>query len=116
VSNFVDGMRRRLNSVAEGECPGDEAFASSYPGLHEFLGRTKLADGSPRARSKLTLFYDGPWFKATLTEPDAECSAFVTSDSFLGVLSALEDGVQSETLDWRRWWAGGKARKLSSRG
>lgn len=116
MTGVVQRMREALSRTVAGECPGDEAFAESYPGLHEFLGLSKLPDGSPRARSKLTVFYDGPVFKASLTEPDSECSAFVTSESFLGVLAALEDAIQSDSLDWRRWWTGTKPGRSAKRG
>lgn len=114
MAQFVGRMRDRMKRVSDGEMPADEAFAESYPGLHEFLGLSKLPGGENRTRSKVTIFYEGNVFKANLTEPDEEASAFVTSDSFLGVLATLEQAIQEDTLDWRRWWSGqskGTARK-----
>lgn len=116
VAKFIERMRANLARVVDGESPGDVAFADTYPGIHEFLGCARLADGAARSRSKLTIFYDGAVFKAGLTEPDAECTAFVTSDTFLGVLGSLEDGIQTDSLDWRRWWAGKQSGKSVKRG
>lgn len=116
MSDFVGRMREQLSRIVSGEQPSDEAFIRSYPGIHEFLGRTKLEDGRPRARSKVTLFYDGNLWKCSLTEPDAEASAFVTGETFMGVLATLEESIQGDLLDWRRWWVGGKSPRMAKRG
>ena len=115
VTKFIERMREMCLKTVEGECPCTEEFVQAYPGVHDFLGRTKLADGTARTRSKLTIFYDGPRVKIGLTEPDLEMSAFVTSEGFFEALQALEEAVQSETLDWRKWWSNGKSRGDSKR-
>lgn len=115
MAEFVQRMRDQLSRTVAGESPGDVDFARLYPGLWEFLSLAKLPDGSPRSRSKMQLFLDGPCWKASLTEPDAECSAFVTAETYLDLLQSLENAIQADSLDWRRWWVGGKAGKGSKR-
>lgn len=109
MGGFVERLRREVSRTVDGECPVDESFITEYPALWDFLTRQVLEDGTKRARSKLTLFAEGAVLKGSLTEPDMEMSAFVTGESVLGVLRAMEEAIQSNTLDWRRWYRGGKS-------
>lgn len=115
VADFIEKMRAQCAKTIEGECPVTEDFVQAYPGLHDFLGRSKLLDGSARTRSKLTIFYDGPKVKVGLTEPDLEMSAFVTAEGVFEALLALEEAIQTESLDWRRWYTNGKPKGDSKR-
>jgi hypothetical protein len=115
MSDFIERMRRTCAKTVDGESPADEDFVERFPGIHEFLGRSKLADGSARTRSKLTLFYEGAAVKLGLTEPDMEMSAFVTSDGVFAGLQCLEEAIQGDKLDWRRWYGNGKHRGNSKR-
>lgn len=115
VSDVIARARERLERAERGERPPDEAFAGEYPALWEFVSVSTMPNGGKRTRSKLTLFLEGDQWKAALTDPDVEASAFVTADTFLDALRSLETQAQEDTLDWRRWWKGGDRSKKQKR-
>jgi hypothetical protein len=79
----------------------DAAFAKKYPALAEFLSAEEWGPGEPRERGTLTLFFEQGAFKACVSDRDANMSAFVAKSAFLGLLEAVEKGLQGDSLDWR---------------
>lgn len=92
-----------VGSPASG-CQGlsDAVVAESCPLFWEHLTHVKWEDGSKRIPSSFTAFYDEGWLKGCLNDKEAGLVAFVTSDSFMGLLEALEDGLREGRLEWRR--------------
>lgn len=72
------------------------------PLLVEFLSESRYADGSPRVLPTLTLFVEPGLLKACLNDRDQSMVAFVTGSSLLGLLEALETGLEADSLDWRQ--------------
>jgi len=111
MGEFVKRAADSLKKVRQAACPADEEFKVEYPAIWDFLTCDKHSDGKARQRSTLTVFADlGAW-KASLNDRDAKCSGFVASDTFCGVLKALEEQLADGTLDWRSWQVNGFARK-----
>jgi len=78
----------------------DPVFGREYPTLCDFLTLTGIG-GKGREVGKLTVFCeDGKW-KGNLQDVEAGEYAFISSDSFQGLLSALEKGLKGGSLDWR---------------
>lgn len=79
----------------------DLSFSSTRPALSEFLGDPTFDDRTPRQTGTLLLFCDGSLLKACLTDREQNLVAFLTSQSFDGLMDALEEGLQTQALDWR---------------
>lgn len=100
----------REQAPAAVQLKGD-SFAKKLPGLVEFLTLATYEDGSARVPGTLTIFADGCWVKACLSDRDQGLVAFASSDSFTGLLEALELGLQGDTLEWRPQQQKGGKRK-----
>lgn len=78
----------------------DASFGSAYPILCDFLTLTGVG-GKGREVGKLTIFCeDGKW-KGNLQDVDQGEYAFLSADSFQGLLEGLEKGLARGSLDWR---------------
>jgi len=101
MSQFI---RREKATVggAKGSPPAiDPAFASQHPALLEYLTLDRFDDGSRRETASITLFFGDGSFKACLNDRSNKRVAFVSADSPIAVLGALEKGIQEDSLDWR---------------
>lgn len=101
VASFV----KRLVPLADGDLHGERAvdddMARDYPALYEYLTLDWL-EGAARETATLGVSVDAGQFKARLADRDAGLVTFVSSDTFLGVLEALEGRLAAGTADWRR--------------
>lgn len=78
----------------------DAAFKSLYPTLHSWmvLGRT---GGKARKVGSIVIFCeDGRW-KACVNDKQSGQVAFVSGDSWDGLLGAIDRGLKAGSLDWR---------------
>lgn len=50
----------------------------------------------------MTVFCEDGKFKAAITDKDSGMVAFLSSDSFQGLLEALDRGLGNGSLDWRQ--------------
>jgi len=80
-----------------------------YPSLMEFLTEEKYTDGSARQCGTLTVFSDGGSVKASVNDRDLNRVAFITAETFEGLLGLVEDKLKSSSVDWRP--SQGKARR-----
>jgi len=76
-------------------------FAKRFPCLHEWLTLDQWEDGTARAPSTLMLFLDDGRPKGCLSDRDEGKVAFVAAWTFTDVLTALEEGLLADSLDWR---------------
>lgn len=79
----------------------DGAFFKKYPALSEFLDLEEWEPGQTRERGTMTLFFEQGAFKAAVNDRDSGLVAFVSKQSFQGLLEAIEKGLQTGSLDWR---------------
>lgn len=84
----------------------DDDFRGFYPGIFEHLTAKKWEDGKERITSTVVMFCEEGFFKICLSDRNTEEVAFMADDTWEGVLQALEQGIQGDSLDWRR--KGGK--------
>lgn len=77
-----------------------------WPALLEYLTLAVL-DGSPRQTATVLTFCEDGRFKACFRDREAALIAFVSGDSLLGLLDAIEKGLATDRLDWRaeKVWA-----------
>lgn len=100
------GKARQVEAVTVESA--DSAFAKKYPALAEFISLEEWSEGVPRTRGTITVFWEDGAFKASLNDRDSESVAFVSKNSFAGLLDALEKGLVGSTHDWRGWRGKGK--------
>jgi hypothetical protein len=79
----------------------DERFSGLYPVLAEYLASGSYEDGSLRQTASLTLFTEDGRLKACLSDKDNGRVGFISADSFLGLLEALEVALSEDSMDWR---------------
>ena len=107
-------LKRRDSGVlsgSPGESPAADGFASAYPNLWEMISSARWPDGSPRVPSTLLLFCDDGMAKACLNDRDQGLTAWATGSGFLALLAALEAGLASDSLEWRRPAGFGKKKR-----
>lgn len=88
-------------SITGGQA-NDEFFQSEYPALHSHLTESVWDDKKPRVTSSIMLQTEGSRWKAWFHDRDAKMSAWVTGDSWAEVLAAVEKGLTTGALDWRK--------------
>lgn len=80
----------------------DEYLQAEYPALHAQLTETIWDDGKPRTTASIMLQTEGNRWKAWFHDRDARLSAWVTGDSWADVLAAVDKGLSTGSLDWRK--------------
>lgn len=80
----------------------DGEIGKKFPTLAAFLTETQWDGGSPRVPASLMIFtQDGMW-KAMLNDRDCGRVAFVSKNEFTALFQALEKGLATDGLDWRK--------------
>jgi len=85
-------------------------FLSDCPLLCGYIADVAYSDGGPRKTSTITLFAEGGCLKACLSDRDLGRTAWVTAAAVEEILYAFEQGLATDSLDWRTA-QGAKARK-----
>lgn len=113
------GFLRRLQRPAENSVDKPDAhdpqLADKYPALHEHLTRSRDDEGKRRQTCSLTVYGHLGGFKAFLNDRDSGGSLGVQSDSFTGLLAALEAELESDSPSWF-WREGGPKHPAKNRG
>lgn len=65
--------------------------------------------GEVRRTASLTLFHDQEHWKCALNDRDQEYVAFLSGDTFKGLLDSLERHLEADSLEWKQ--SGFKPRK-----
>lgn len=101
----VRSFMQRPASRGDGDVPGgrgrDVELHRLYPCLAAHVCDDRWDDGAARVPSTLFIFHDGSRFKVMLKDREAETVAFLSSETFQGLLEGLEVGLANGTLDWR---------------
>lgn len=88
------------DNVPPGVAGRDPSFQERYPALHEWLTEATL-DGKPVFTATLLVFCeDGRW-KACVGDRENDRSFFKSSESFQGLLEALEKALSDGSAEWR---------------
>lgn len=76
-------------------------IAVLFPTVWEFLSACVWPDGSSRVTGTILLLTESGMVKAAVHDRDAGISTFVSAKSLTGLLTALEEGLGGEGLEWR---------------
>lgn len=80
----------------------DKDWSTRYPYLYCMLAQVVWDDQTPRLPATLLIFVEPTGvLKLCLNDREMNRSVFVTATTFAGALQTLEDGLQSQRLDWR---------------
>lgn len=111
-SIMADFLRKRETRDPSAPLPATSSqLATAMPALWAHLSYGSYPDGSPRERSTLSIFCGDYGLQACLNDRDNGLVAFVTADALEGLLEALERGLASDSVDWRKARSGPSARK-----
>lgn len=80
---------------------GDD-WSVLYPGIWEMLSAPAMPDGSSRQGSTLMIFCQDGSVKGCLNDRDNNLVAFTSASGVDALLQAIETGLQSDQLEWRK--------------
>lgn len=80
----------------------DEEFQLEYEALGEFMRETLWDDGKPRKTGTLLIVAEGKVLKCAVHDRDGRRGAWVTAETWKDLLSRIDAGLASDTLDWRK--------------
>lgn len=78
----------------------DTTLQRTHPALCEYL-TSMVCDGKSRFTATLLVFAENGRFKACLSDRETDCSFFRSSESFQGLLDAVEASLRQGDADWR---------------
>jgi len=90
--------------LASADCwPSLDKEAKRFPDLFAFLSCRSWPDGEVRVTGTLLIFVDerAGELKACLKDRDSDRQCFVTANTFLDLLAAIEGVASGEKGDWR---------------
>jgi len=109
---WTDAMKRPDAAKQTPDAIGltdDAKFVAAFPRVHEFLTCDKWDDGKSRVTGSLSLFIEQGVWKACLNDRDTEASLYVTGETTLACMKALEGRLDgTKEADWRAWKKKGK--------
>lgn len=88
----------------------DCAFCKAYPGLAEFISKSRWEDGTDRTLGTIMLLCEEGRAKVWVNDKDAGLSCWVSGDTVTAALRAAEKAVVGSGGDWRRPPATGRRR------
>jgi hypothetical protein len=97
-------LKRVVNVQVTGSQLGraqDRRLQDDAPLLHAHLTDPVFEDGTPRKPSSLFIFSEGGVWKACLGERNDSVNLWAESDTFFGLLVALEGRLGDATAAWR---------------
>jgi len=106
MAQFLRNKPGAIVSPQPGNRTAEYPMAASHPALWEYLTLDAWEDGSPRQTSTLSVFWGTNGLQSALNDRDGGRVAFASGDSLEALLAALEHGLQSDSLDWRKAYQG----------
>lgn len=79
-----------------------DALGSLRPAIWEYLTCEQWEDGTPRQTATVTVFWEDSRVKLCLNDRFAGRSLWVSGESLIAALDALEGQLEAGTGDWRR--------------
>lgn len=96
---------KKLDPAANGRTAGgschDPEFASTFPGLWEYLSSHTYDDGSPRVSSTLLVFVEDGLVKLCLNDRDQGMVSFLSAPTYAEALLEMDHRVVEGKLEWR---------------
>jgi len=106
MADFIRKSLARAATVGQGGGCRDRQFTTDYPGLTEFMTCTS-DEGTPRQTATLNVSWGDGEFRAFLNDRHSRQSLCVVSDTFWGLLEALEGRIASDDPGWRQMLSDG---------
>jgi len=101
MAEFAERRRAAPVRAAGSGVKRDPRVEKDFPAIWDLMTTTKLKDGTSVATMTVLLFVqDGLW-KACLNDRQGEVSSFVSADTALALLQAIEEGLAGDSLEWR---------------
>jgi len=100
----IMAIERRKKATADAPVApwrGDHETALAYPTLCERLTETTFADGSKRITDTITVFSQDRTWRAALNDRETGDVIFVSAETLVGLLEALETELVSDEPNWR---------------
>lgn len=88
------------NRLPPGVAAVDAQFQQSYPALCEYMTST-LTDGKPCFTATVLFFCEEGKWKACVRDRERDMVCFRSSESFTGLLEALERALADGGAEWR---------------
>ena len=108
--DYIVSFLRKLQRPAQGALVKpdgcDPELSKKFPALHEWLTRQLDDEGKPRQTASLTVYGVPGGFKGFLNDRGTGASLSAESDSFKGLLTALEGELESDAPQW--FWRNGQ--------
>lgn len=76
-------------------------FSREYPTLFAFLTSTSHS-GKRRVTGTCLVFWEDNKAKACLKDRDRKATCFASGETYSDLLRAIDDGIASGTLEWRK--------------
>lgn len=114
VMSFLRRLQRPSEAAVDRAVAHDPQLAGKYPALHEYLTAVVGPDGKRRQTSSLTVYSQQGRFRGFLNDRDSGGSLGAESDSFTGLLGALEAELESDSPNWF-WREGGSKHPAKNR-
>ena len=99
-------VRRTSGAEEKASAPAPPSKASkvfaAVPALWEFVTASAWDDGQERVTGTILIFVEDGRVKLCLNDRDGDCVAFVSGLTFEEALSSANEGLEGDTLDWRR--------------
>jgi hypothetical protein len=88
-------------SSASSAQAGHGKCLTGWPNVLDFLSTPVWEDGTRRETGKLTLYCEFGRWKAVVQDRELKRVAFLSAETPDDLLSVLDDGLGSDSLDWR---------------
>lgn len=116
VAKFLKKAQAKSRKQARESVLADKGFREKYPALTEHLTLVRWEDGSARKTSTITLFAEAGLWKLTLNNREEQEVTFLTGGSLEELLGAVEQGLQTDSLEWRESWEARQSTTQRKRG
>lgn len=100
MASALKELYKRMQNQVTKAGASDPSFEGDYPALYDFL-TLALMEGKARELGTLTVFCQDGRFKGSLQDKETKHYCFVSSDTFLGLLEAMEGALVNAEHEWR---------------
>lgn len=99
---FIKASLSRAAGMADHAPTKDVEFEKKYPAVCEFMTLSRVDSKTTRKTSSISLFYEHGMWKGWFNDKETSQSFCVSSETFLGVLEAIESSLVSDDPGWRK--------------
>ena len=101
MAEFTERRRKEGAAVKGGVVQRDPRIEKAYPALWDYLTTSTTSAGKVRRTTTVLVFVDEGSWKACVNDRDTGEVGFVSSDTAMGLLEALERTLAGDAMEWR---------------